>query len=203
MNIWVPFKQCNSFHSLSVLSVHVCLLFSPVQTLFDSAKNKTKSVSPYLAPYEHGAEHDLQPVKEVVADEDHRGSAGGPAFTGANGLYARGSCLWQDRKHSAQDRALSHTSIRTLTHTLTIIQKSTHWLPQWGAIKLKSRQSMNDLGHEATKGHGHTSDCSRFLKQLLGGMHGEREERVWLLIMIKSSLHVVQCIIHPDLTKGQ
>lgn len=48
---------------------------------------------PHLTPYEHGAEHDLQAVKEVVADEDDCGSTGGPAFTGANGLYARGSCL--------------------------------------------------------------------------------------------------------------
>lgn len=47
----------------------------------------------YLTPYEHGAEHDLQAIEEVVADEDDRGSASGPAFTGANGLYARGSCL--------------------------------------------------------------------------------------------------------------
>ena len=48
---------------------------------------------PYLAPYKHGAEHDLQAVKEVVPNEDDRGSACSPAFTGANGLYAWGSCL--------------------------------------------------------------------------------------------------------------
>lgn len=47
----------------------------------------------YLAPHQHGAEHDLQSVEEVVADDDDGGAACGPAFTWADGLYARGSCL--------------------------------------------------------------------------------------------------------------
>ncbi len=41
-----------------------------------------------LAPDEHRAEHDLQPVEEVLADDDDGGSAAGPALGRADGLDA-------------------------------------------------------------------------------------------------------------------
>ena len=43
----------------------------------------------YLAPNEHSAEDDLESVEEVVADDDDRGAAGGPALAGTDGLYTR------------------------------------------------------------------------------------------------------------------
>lgn len=56
----------------------------------------------YLAPHQHGSEHDLQAVKEVVSDYDHGGSPRGPAFTGADGLDARSGC-----SHKTENAPLS------------------------------------------------------------------------------------------------
>ena len=42
----------------------------------------------HLAPDEHGAEHHLQAVEEVLADDDDRGPAARPALRGADGLDA-------------------------------------------------------------------------------------------------------------------
>ena len=49
-------------------------------------------VEAYLAPHQHGAEDDLQTVKEVVPDDDDSGSAGGPAFARTDGLDDRSGC---------------------------------------------------------------------------------------------------------------
>jgi len=46
----------------------------------------------YLTPYEHGAEHDLEAVEEVVPYDDDSGSSGGPSLTRADGFDARGGC---------------------------------------------------------------------------------------------------------------
>lgn len=40
----------------------------------------------YLTPHQHAAEHHLQPVKEVLPDDNDHGTAGGPALTGADGF---------------------------------------------------------------------------------------------------------------------
>lgn len=45
-----------------------------------------------LTPNQHSSEDDLQAVKEVVTDDDDRSAPCGPAFTGANGFDAGGSC---------------------------------------------------------------------------------------------------------------
>ena len=44
----------------------------------------------HLTPHQHRAEDDLQPVEEVVADDDDRGAAGRPALTRTDRLDARG-----------------------------------------------------------------------------------------------------------------
>lgn len=40
----------------------------------------------YLTPHQHAAKHHLQPVKEVLTDDNDHGAAGGPALTGADGF---------------------------------------------------------------------------------------------------------------------
>lgn len=44
----------------------------------------------HLAPQEHVAKHDLQPVEEVVSDDNDGGASRGPALPGADGLDAGG-----------------------------------------------------------------------------------------------------------------
>lgn len=46
----------------------------------------------YLAPYQHSPEHNLEPIEEVVSDDDHSRSPRGPAFTGTDGLDAWSGC---------------------------------------------------------------------------------------------------------------
>lgn len=41
-----------------------------------------------LAPHQHGAEHNLQAIEEVVAHYDHGGATGCPAFAGRDRLDA-------------------------------------------------------------------------------------------------------------------
>ena len=41
-----------------------------------------------LAPHQHGAEHHLEAVEEVVADDDDGAAPGGPALAGRDGLDA-------------------------------------------------------------------------------------------------------------------
>ena len=43
----------------------------------------------HLAPDQHGAEDDLEAVEEVVADDDDRGAARGPALARTDGFYTR------------------------------------------------------------------------------------------------------------------
>ena len=45
-----------------------------------------------LTPDEHGAEHDLQSVEEVVANDDDGGAARRPALARTDRLDGRGSC---------------------------------------------------------------------------------------------------------------
>lgn len=40
----------------------------------------------YLTPHQHAAKHHLQPIKEVLTDDNDHGTAGGPALTGADGF---------------------------------------------------------------------------------------------------------------------
>lgn len=40
----------------------------------------------YLTPYQHASKHNLQPVKEVLPDDNDHGTAGGPALAGADGF---------------------------------------------------------------------------------------------------------------------
>jgi len=45
-----------------------------------------------LAPDQHCSEDDLQPIEEVVPDDDDGSAPCGPAFTGADGFDAGGRC---------------------------------------------------------------------------------------------------------------
>lgn len=47
----------------------------------------------YLAPDQHGTEYDLQPVKEIVPYDDHRGASRRPSFTRADGFDTGSSCF--------------------------------------------------------------------------------------------------------------
>lgn len=58
----------------------------------------------HLAPHEHVPEHDLQPVEEVVADDNHGGAARGPALPGADGLDAGGGS-WEAGEDPGQGTA--------------------------------------------------------------------------------------------------
>lgn len=51
----------------------------------------------YLAPHQHGAEHDLQTIEEVISDEDDGGSARRPALTGTDGFNTGSGCWTRDR----------------------------------------------------------------------------------------------------------
>lgn len=46
-----------------------------------------------LAPHQHGAEHHLQAIKEVVTDEDDGGASSGPALAWTDGFDAGRSCF--------------------------------------------------------------------------------------------------------------
>ena len=50
----------------------------------------------YLAPHQHGAEDDLQAVKEVVSDQDDGRSARRPALTGTDGFDTGSGCWTRD-----------------------------------------------------------------------------------------------------------
>lgn len=52
----------------------------------------------YLTPHKHAAKHHLQPVKEVLPDDDDHRPAGGPALTGADGFDTRGGCTGEQSK---------------------------------------------------------------------------------------------------------
>ena len=54
----------------------------------------------HLAPHQHGSEDDLQPVEEVVPDDDDGRPPGGPALTGADGLDAGGR--WREGEKERQ-----------------------------------------------------------------------------------------------------
>lgn len=58
----------------------------------DTPRRSGPAARAYLAPHQHRPEHNLEPVKEVVANDDHSCSARGPAFAGTDGLDARGGC---------------------------------------------------------------------------------------------------------------
>lgn len=46
-------------------------------------------ISTYLTPYEHGSKHNLQPIKEVVSNNDHHRSPCSPALAWADRFDAR------------------------------------------------------------------------------------------------------------------
>lgn len=54
--------------------------------------------NPHLTPHQHAAKHHLQPVKEVLPDDDDHGPAGGPALAGADGFDTRGGCAREQSK---------------------------------------------------------------------------------------------------------
>lgn len=58
----------------------------------------------HLAPHEHVPEHDLQPVEEVVPDDNDGGAARGPALSRADGLYAGGGS-WEAGEEPGQGLA--------------------------------------------------------------------------------------------------
>lgn len=51
-----------------------------------------KAYITHLAPDQHGAEDDLQTVKEVVSNDDDSSAPCCPAFTGTDGFDTRCSC---------------------------------------------------------------------------------------------------------------
>lgn len=53
----------------------------------------------YLAPYQHRPEDHLQPVEEVVSDDDDRRPTRRPPLAGADGFYT-GGCHGQRRVQS-------------------------------------------------------------------------------------------------------
>lgn len=64
------------------------------QLLCERSLRATHSVKPpHLAPHQHGAEHHLQAVEEVVPDEDDGGAAGRPALARADGFDAGRGCF--------------------------------------------------------------------------------------------------------------
>lgn len=65
-----------------------------VQLLCEHSLPATHSMKPsHLAPHQHGAEHHLQAIEEVVPDEDDGGAAGCPALARANGFDAGRGCF--------------------------------------------------------------------------------------------------------------
>lgn len=56
----------------------------------------------HLAPHEHVPEHDLQPVEEVVPNDNDSGASRSPAFPGADGLDAGGG-RWEAGEEPSQD----------------------------------------------------------------------------------------------------
>lgn len=72
----------------------------------------------YLTPHEHAAKHHLQPVKEVLPDDDDHGPAGGPALAGADGFDTRCGCRTgeQSRSYSAECTAIEKEWIEHASH---------------------------------------------------------------------------------------
>lgn len=58
----------------------------------------------HLAPHEHVPKHDLQPVEEIVADDNHGGAPCGPALSRADGLDAGGGS-WEAGEKAGQGPA--------------------------------------------------------------------------------------------------
>lgn len=52
----------------------------------------------YLTPHQHAAKHHLQPVKEVLPNDDDHGPASGPALTGTDGFDTRGRWIGEQSK---------------------------------------------------------------------------------------------------------
>lgn len=71
---------------------------------------KSSSI-PNLTPHQHAPKHNLQTIKEVLADNDHHRSTCGPALTGADGFDTWGGCLCRKIR---KDR--HHVSVLALKH---------------------------------------------------------------------------------------
>ena len=81
----------------------------------------------YLAPDQHRAEDHLEPVEEVVPDDDDGGPPSGPALTGADGFDAGCSSFRrhkgphrENERRRVQGPAESHTHTHTHAHTRTL-----------------------------------------------------------------------------------
>ena len=68
-----------------------------IYTYMHMQVNKTRSLSPYLAPHEHRPKDNLNSVKKIVADNDNSSSAGCPSFTWTDG-FDDGRCCSQANK---------------------------------------------------------------------------------------------------------
>lgn len=57
-----------------------------------SPEPRVRGSRTHLAPHQHGPKHHLQPVEEVVPDDDHHGSPRGPPLARADGFDAGRGC---------------------------------------------------------------------------------------------------------------
>lgn len=92
----------------------------------------------YLAPYEHGAEHDLQAVEEVVSYDDDGGSSGGPSLTGADSLDAWGGCLSKTKR----EEQIQHLSFNIRAHVSFHKDTLLHHLHVQPSMSLSQRHIM-------------------------------------------------------------
>ena len=66
-------------------------------------------VSSYLTPHQHAAKHHLQPVKEVLPNDDDHGPASGPALTGTDGFDTWRSLIGEQSGRYSQGFNMGHT----------------------------------------------------------------------------------------------
>lgn len=68
-----------------------------------------------LAPNQHGAEDDLQTIKEVVSNDDDCSAPCGPTLTGTDGFNA-GRCSWKKRVFkTSREKKLSLVLLSEMT----------------------------------------------------------------------------------------
>lgn len=77
----------------------------------------------HLTPNQHGAEDDLQSVKEVVSNDDDSSTSCCPAFTGTNGFDTRCSCFQKCHRTNLEEGEKKKTLI-----ICTIAIQHSHYL---------------------------------------------------------------------------
>lgn len=70
-----------------------------------------------LAPDQHGTKYDLQPIKEVVPDDNNSGPSCGPALTGTDGFNAGCGCSHNGKERKRKTGSECGLHLDAVQHT--------------------------------------------------------------------------------------